>query len=76
MSEEEEFSGRIAIIGMDGRFPGAKNLKEYWENLLSGEDSTRELSEEELLAAGESRETIVSLGKRSARLTTSDVVHF
>lgn len=23
----------IAVIGLAGRFPGAKNVEEYWENL-------------------------------------------
>ena len=26
----------IAIIGMAGRFPGARNLEEFWENLKNG----------------------------------------
>lgn len=26
----------IAIVGMAGRFPGAKNLDEYWDNLVKG----------------------------------------
>ncbi|TVZ38715.1 HAD superfamily phosphatase (TIGR01681 family)/FkbH-like protein [Alteromonadaceae bacterium 2753L.S.0a.02] len=26
----------IAIIGMDGRFPGADNLEDFWENLKNG----------------------------------------
>lgn len=29
----------IAVIGMAGRFPGAKNVNEFWENLKSGTDS-------------------------------------
>lgn len=29
----------IAIIGFSGRFPGAKNIDEYWENLCSGTES-------------------------------------
>ncbi|MFE4053273.1 SDR family NAD(P)-dependent oxidoreductase [Streptomyces sp. YIM B13518] len=28
----------IAVIGMSGRFPGARNLDEYWENLAEGRD--------------------------------------
>ncbi len=36
----------IAIIGMAGRFPGAKNVNEFWENLKSGVESiTREIEE-------------------------------
>lgn len=29
----------IAIIGMAGRFPGAGNVDEFWDNLLSGQES-------------------------------------
>ena len=36
----------IAIIGMSGRYPQAKNLKEYWENLVSGKDCITEIPEE------------------------------
>ncbi|BBB92538.1 MAG TPA: SDR family NAD(P)-dependent oxidoreductase [Methylomusa anaerophila] len=28
----------IAVIGMSGRYPQAKNLQEYWRNLSAGED--------------------------------------
>lgn len=33
----------IAIIGMSGRFPGADNLEEFWENLTHGVDSVTEI---------------------------------
>ncbi|MEM7584081.1 MAG: SDR family NAD(P)-dependent oxidoreductase [Acidobacteriota bacterium] len=42
----------IAIIGMAGRFPGAKNLKEFWSQLEHGIEAMRTVSDEELLAAG------------------------
>jgi len=40
----------IAVVGMSGRFPGAKNIKEFWDNLKNGRESisffsTRELEE-------------------------------
>src|SRR5512139_1412242 len=31
----------IAIIGMVGRFPGARNLQEFWQNLHDGVESVR-----------------------------------
>ena len=43
----------IAIIGMAGRFPGARNVDEYWQNLRAGVESIERLSEDELRAAGE-----------------------
>ncbi|HLP88083.1 MAG TPA: SDR family NAD(P)-dependent oxidoreductase [Nostocaceae cyanobacterium] len=42
----------IAIIGLSGRFPGAKNIDEFWQNLQAGVESITFFSDEELLAAG------------------------
>ena len=33
----------IAIIGMSCRFPGAENVEQFWQNLLDGVDSVREI---------------------------------
>ncbi|MCA9942029.1 MAG: polyketide synthase, partial [Anaerolineales bacterium] len=56
MSEEtfeEQFDGtEIAIVGMAGRFPGAANVDEFWQNIRNGVDSIRPLSDEEAHAAG------------------------
>ncbi len=42
----------IAIIGMAGRFPGAKNVAEFWQNLCDGVESISFFSDEELIASG------------------------
>jgi len=42
----------IAIVGMAGRFPGARNTVEFWQNLRDGVESIRDRSETELIAAG------------------------
>jgi acyl transferase domain-containing protein/thioesterase domain-containing protein len=42
----------IAVVGMAGRFPGARNIDEFWRNLRDGVESIRPLSDSELLAAG------------------------
>ncbi len=42
----------IAIIGMSGRFPGAKNIDEFWRNLRDGVESISFFTDEELKAAG------------------------
>ncbi|MQA26475.1 MAG: AMP-binding protein, partial [Micromonosporaceae bacterium] len=44
--------GRIAVIGMAARFPGASTLEDYWANLRDGVRSVRRFSAEELAAAG------------------------
>jgi len=45
----------IAIVGMAAHLPGAGGIDQYWHNLRSGICSIRKLSEDELLANGESR---------------------
>ena len=42
----------VAIIGMAGRFPKAKNIDEYWQNLFNGVDCITFYNDEELIAAG------------------------
>lgn len=42
----------VAIIGLTGRFPGAKNIDEFWQNLQDGVESIKFFSDEELLSAG------------------------
>jgi len=37
---------------MSGRFPGANNLSQFWDNLCNGRESVRFFSEAELLASG------------------------
>jgi acyl transferase domain-containing protein/thioesterase domain-containing protein len=42
----------IAVIGMAGRFPGAKDIRGFWENLKKGVESITFFTDEELLEAG------------------------
>ena len=42
----------IAIIGMAGRFPGARNIDQFWQNLENGRESISFFTEDELLAEG------------------------
>ncbi|ARU63624.1 hypothetical protein CBW65_23360 [Tumebacillus avium] len=55
MSEMLDLQG-IAIIGMSGRFPGANNTREFWENLKNGVESIRPLSDDEVEAGNINRE--------------------
>jgi acyl transferase domain-containing protein/acyl carrier protein len=48
----------IAIIGMAGRFPGAMNTRDFWENLSNGVESIRFFTEEELVEAGVPAEVV------------------
>ncbi len=56
--DDEEPDGRVAIIGMAGRFPGAPDIATFWSNLRRGVESIVSFSEDELLAAGESLDNI------------------
>src|SRR6185503_8049769 len=42
----------IAIVGMAGRFPRARNVDEFWRNLRDGVEAISFFTEEELRAAG------------------------
>ena len=42
----------IAIIGMAARFPGARNVEAFWENLRAGVESIKFLTKEELTESG------------------------
>jgi len=44
--------GRVAIIGLAGRFPGAADVAQLWRNLCGGTESITHFTDPELLAAG------------------------
>ncbi len=48
----------IAIIGMSGAFPGAKNINELWEMLITKRDGISTLTRDQLVDAGEKSEDI------------------
>ena len=49
MSELDNYTGyEIAVIGMACKFPGAKNLDEFWNNLKNGVESISYLDENEI----------------------------
>lgn len=43
----------VAIVSMAIRAPGARDVEEFWDNLIEGRDSIQELTDEQLIAAGE-----------------------
>lgn len=42
----------IALIGMSGRFPGARSVAQFWENLRDGVEALSYFSDQEMIAAG------------------------
>lgn len=49
MADEVE---TVAIVGMAGKFPGAANIDEFWQNILAGKASITRFDEKELLENG------------------------
>jgi iturin family lipopeptide synthetase A len=52
----EDHLDAIAVIGLAGRLPGARDLREFWSKLRDGVESVRFFSDEELLQSGASAE--------------------
>lgn len=48
----------IAIIGIAGKFPGARNIDEFWQNIQNGVESIRPLTDEYLLSQGVDKESL------------------
>src|ERR687885_1734327 len=63
----------IAIIGLTGRFPGARNVDQFWQNLRDGVESISFFSDEELAAAGVDTELLRSPNYVKARPVLDDV---
>ncbi|HEX8146093.1 MAG TPA: polyketide synthase, partial [Pyrinomonadaceae bacterium] len=66
----------VAIIGMAGRFPGARDLEEFWRNLRGGVESITFFTDEELLAAGVAPETLGDPSYVKARGVLDDIDQF
>lgn len=64
----------IAVVGVSGRFPGARNVHDFWRNLRDGVESIQTLTDSELLAAGATPEEIAQpeYVKRAAVLDDVD----
>src|SRR5436190_1525996 len=52
MNSSSDCQTGIAVIGMAGRFPKAKNIEEFWHNLSQGVEAVSFFSDEELEQAG------------------------
>jgi myxalamid-type polyketide synthase MxaB len=51
-SRRKQTNTDIAVIGMSCRFPGAKNIEEFWHNLCNGVESITFFSDEKIAASG------------------------
>ena len=42
----------IAIVGISGRFPKARTVHEYWDNLQNGRECFTRLDDDRIIASG------------------------
>ena len=47
IDESEEHDGFIAVVGMAGRFPGARDLDDFWSGLAAGRESVTRFATDE-----------------------------
>jgi amino acid adenylation domain-containing protein len=52
MNQHESSLDGIAIIGLEGRFPEARNAAEFWRNLVEGKDCITRFTDEQLATSG------------------------
>ncbi|AXI78853.1 type I polyketide synthase [Peterkaempfera bronchialis] len=50
--DDSALEGRIAVVGLDCRLPGARTYAEFWRNLLDGTEQITDVDDETLRAAG------------------------
>jgi phthiocerol/phenolphthiocerol synthesis type-I polyketide synthase E len=50
--------GKIAVIGMAGRYPDAWNVEQFWQHVKEGRECITFFKDDELLQAGVSRELL------------------
>ena len=55
---DESNINSIAIIGMDGRFPGADSVHKLWENVINKRDCITHFSKSELIQMGMSEDMV------------------
>lgn len=51
-NKESGLEHAIAIVGMAGRFPDAKDVRTLWQNIMAGHNAVGDLSDEEMDGAG------------------------
>ncbi|HEX6046565.1 MAG TPA: MupA/Atu3671 family FMN-dependent luciferase-like monooxygenase [Pyrinomonadaceae bacterium] len=71
-----EFEYEIAVVGMAGRFPGARNVDEFWRRLCDGDELVSFFSDEELTRRGVDRATLADTHYVRAEAVLDDVELF
>jgi acyl transferase domain-containing protein len=71
-----ELAGGIAIIGMAGRFPGARSPDELWRKIVNGDELITFFSDSELIAAGVPPTDLAMDNYVKARPVVDDIAGF
>jgi amino acid adenylation domain-containing protein len=72
----ENQQSEIAIIAVNGRFPGAKDIESFWQNIHDGVESVSSLTDEELLESGVSPDLLNNSNYVKFRPIVSDIELF
>ena len=67
--------GEIAIVGISGRFPGARNVSEFWENLKAGRESILASGEDAAAAADGNGDATAHWVRVNSLLKAVDSLH-
>ncbi len=76
MSDQGLPESALAIVGLAGRFPGARDVEEFWRNLRDGVESISFFTDEELLPLGFPRELLSDPRCVKARAALTGVEDF
>ncbi|MBW4597354.1 MAG: acyltransferase domain-containing protein [Brasilonema angustatum HA4187-MV1] len=75
--DNNEFNNyEIAIIAVAGKFPGAKDVESFWQNLREGVESISWLTDEELINSGVSLDLLNNPNYVKANAVLSDIELF
>jgi acyl transferase domain-containing protein len=66
----------IAVVGMAGRFPGAKNIEEFWDNLKNGRESISFFSNHELEESGIEQQLLTTPNYVKAKGVLENIEYF
>ncbi|WP_226889345.1 type I polyketide synthase [Nostoc sp. MG11] len=69
-------NSEIAIIAVAGRFPGAKDIESFWQNIHDGVESISSFTDEELLESGVSPDLLSNSNYVKASPVISDIELF
>lgn len=76
MTDHSGHAASIAIVGLAGRFPGARNVDELWRILAAGREATTWLGDSELIAAGVSEDDLAQSNYVKAAMVLPDMEMF